>query len=108
MNPQLDLFSSRAARDIALSTVAEHSGTFIDEALAIIQKLPDTWTGTGEDVRHICQAQGVTPHHPNANGALINTAVKRGLLIPTDRFVQMREKSSHARVTRVYRRSDVG
>ena len=39
---QLNLFESRAARDIALQTVAEHSGTFIEEALAIIQKLPDS------------------------------------------------------------------
>ena len=102
---QLNLFEGRAARDAALATVAANSGTFIEEALAIIQKLPDTWSGTGEDIRHICQAQGVTPNHPNAWGSCINTAVRCGLLIPTDRFVQMREKSSHARVTRIYTRS---
>lgn len=102
---QFNLFESRAARDIALQTVAEHSGTFIEEALAIIQKLPDTWSGTGEDIRHNCFAAHVFPHHNNAFGALINTAVRRGLLIPTEKFVQMREKSSHARCTRVYTRS---
>lgn len=99
---QLNLFEGRAARDAALTKVAANSGTFIEEALAIIQKLPDSFAGTGEDIRHICFERHVFPHHNNSFGALINTAIKRGLLIPTDRFVQMRDKASHARMTRLY------
>lgn len=99
---QLNIFDSRAARDIALSTVSQNSGSFIDEALEVISSLEPGRKVTGEDIRQELDARKVFPHHSNAYGSLINIAVRRKLLVPTPEFVSMKRVSSHARSTRVY------
>ena len=59
---------------------------------------------TGEDVRFACQEKGIFASHPNAWGALINQAIKHGLIEPIDRLQPMKSPRSHARKTQVYRR----
>ncbi len=103
MTQQLNLFEGRAARDAALQTVADNSGDFMERALDAILGYEVGREVTGEDIRFRCEQRSLRPHHPNAWGALVNTAVRRKLLIPTDKFVSMKDKSSHARMTRVYK-----
>jgi len=62
---------------------------------------------TGEDVRVLCAEVEIAPHHHNAWGAAINTMVRRGLLVPTGMFTQMKDVRSHARLTRVYRVGEI-
>lgn len=100
---QLDLFASRAARNTALQTVADNSGDFMEQGLSFLTFYTPGRELTGEDIRFKLTNYGITPHDPHAWGALISTAIKRKLLIPTQQFVSMRDKSSHARMTRVYR-----
>lgn len=102
MTPQLDLFASRTERDLALGRVAANSPDFITRALEVIAGLEHGRKVTGEDIRFRCEMRDIRPHHPNAHGALINTAVRRHLLTPTKEYTQMKDRSSHARATRVY------
>jgi len=98
---QLDLLEGKARRDESMEQVSDNSGDFIDLGLSAIKGMLRQYA-TGEDIRISLQASGIVPHHHNAWGALIRTAIKRGLLFPTERFVNMRDAKSHARMTRVY------
>lgn len=100
-----DLFSiaeSRAARDQSLAQVSDNNETWGDRVLHRVSRLPAGWVGTGEDIRRMILD---SPGHPNAWGAIINAAVKRGYLVKTGQYLQMKSKSSHARMTPEYRRS---
>ena len=100
----MDLFDaalSRQARDVGLKLVGDNSADFMPLGLMMIAKLAP-WTYTGEQIRQQLTAAGIVPHHSNAWGALINTAVRRGLLRPTGRWVPMTAISSHARKTAEY------
>lgn len=88
-------------RDQALLAVAEKSGVFMDEALAFLSRL-NTGAYTGEDIRKQIEAAGIHPHHHNAWGAVIATAVRSHLLYPTGKYVSMKDPRSHARKTQVY------
>lgn len=101
-----DLFggASAGARDAALEVVAENAEDatqFMSRGLRAIAALSGEYTG--EDVRRCLTAAGVTPHHHNAWGALIRSAIKSGLLVPTGRYVRMTAVRSHARATQVLR-----
>lgn len=107
---QLDMFPAKKARDHALKQVSENAGTWMDEALAIVSSMRGSWLNegtdfTGEGLRwYLTRARHLPePHHPNAWGALIRTAIQRGLLIPTGRFTHMTGPKSHARMTQIYR-----
>ena len=102
MTGQYDLFASKAARNAAVQQVADNAPEFIERALSAIDALPAGTIVTGEDVRRILTAYGITPHHHNAWGALIREAVRQQLLRPTGRYRQMRDVSSHARQTAEY------
>lgn len=96
-----DLFSAAGARDAALEQVADNAGPiFMARAQAAIAKLYGEWTG--EDIRLALLRAGIIPHHHNAWGAVISKAVKRGMLVPTGRWVGMKTTRSHARRTPVY------
>ena len=100
---QLDLVEAIEARDKALGKVADKAGDWIDTALAILPHIRhDSAFVTGEDVRLWLEERISKPHHHNAYGALIRIAIRHGILRPTDKWVQMRTKKSHARMTRVY------
>lgn len=106
MTDQFDLFGSKAARDAAIAQVEENAGDFMDCALFLLENgIEDDALVTGETVRKIVTAVGIVPHHPNAWGALIRTAVKRGLLIETGQWRQMEDIRSHARRTPLYRKA---
>lgn len=58
----------------------------------------------GRRPRLACCDKGVFAHHPNAWGAFINSALRSGLIEPTGKYRAMRDRRSHGRETRVYRR----
>ena len=83
-NPQLGLFD----KEVALKQVADNSGGFMQEAVAGIECLP-SGLYTGEDIRLHLTRQCIIPHHHNAWGALISTALKRNLLRDTGKVEHM-------------------
>lgn len=101
----MDLFEAADARDRALKKVADNAGDFMGRGLKAIMALPADWRGTGEELRLYLAGLGIEPHHHNAWGALIRTAVVSRLLRPTGEYVSMKTVKSHARRTPVYRRS---
>ena len=104
--PNYDLFESRAARDAAITLGAGHNLRWIDHALVAGNALPVGWIGTGEDIRRVVDAVVQPgPKHHNAWGALISTLIKRRVLIKTGVYVNMKQKSSHARSTPQYVRN---
>jgi hypothetical protein len=103
---QLDLIEAIEARDAAMAAVAAKAGSWMAEAMAAVELLPVDWTGTGEAMRIVLVNSGLTPpHHHNAWGALVNCALKRGLLGYTGEVDHMKTKKSHARRSPVLRRT---
>lgn len=98
---QPDLFSGIELKQRALEQVTDNSGDWMGEALTQLQRLP-TGDYTGEDVRKRLEDIGCRPHHSNAWGALVSTAIRRRVLIPTGRFTKMKDPRSHARKTEIY------
>jgi len=107
----MDLFDhaqARLARDEALQRVRDNAGPWFEVAMQNLrQHLPAGWIGTGEDIRfklvidHGCPE----PHHHNTWGSLVTHALKRGYLAKTGEYRRMRAEKSHARETKVYRRT---
>ena len=99
---QQDLFEAKQARDEALKRVENNSGDWLGKALREIGLLPGGREMIGEDIRIAIHEKVGAPHHHNAWGAVIKSAVSRKLLIPTDKYRHMKTKKSHARASRVY------
>ena len=100
---------SREARDTALDAVLNHNAIWRHKVLGFIETdLPQGWVGTGEDIRYLCTQDGIgSPGHPNAWGAVIMYAIRRKKWLQwTGRVRPMRQRSSHARITREYVRFD--
>jgi hypothetical protein len=99
---------SAAARDTALARVAGNSKAWMTSMQHFIVHLPIGWIGTAEDLRHMALEDGLGyPHHHNAWGSAAMIAIKhRKVLVKTGEFRAMRDRSSHARMTPVYRRED--
>ncbi len=103
-----DLFEADVAkelRDEGLLTVYQKAKPWSDTAFKALLDLRsgnDLSTFTGEDLRLRIAKKIGNPHHPNAWGALIMKAVKRGIIINTGKYVSMRKPSSHARRNPVY------
>lgn len=97
-----------AARDAALDAVLRRDWIWRAQVVAFIEALPQGWVGTGEDIRHAATDAGIpAPKHPNAWGAVVMYAVRnRRWLMWTGKVVPMRDRSSHARITRQYARWD--
>lgn len=99
-----DLFS-RLSRDEALERVQKHAGEdWMASALGCIARMERGLLVTGEDIRHVVEKAVGPPHHHNAYGALVMSAVKRHLIAKTGQWTNMRDKRSHARMTPVYRK----
>jgi hypothetical protein len=108
--PLLDFLASAQARDAGIEQVTENNSDWM--ALALLQleqlaRMPNGWANTehgvtGEDLRRMLIARVGHPGHANAWGALINKAVRDGLLKATGAYRAMKEKRSHARKTPVY------
>lgn len=104
VNEEFDDKSSKAARDEGINRVKKNNRQWCNTVIRVISGIHIGWTGTGEDIRRAWQnAGGPPPSHHNAWGAVINSAVKRGLLTKIG-MQPMKFKRSHARLTAVYRR----
>ena len=104
-----DQNESRDERDAALERVLNHNAIWQTQILNFIENhIPFGWVGTGEDIRRMANEDGLKePNHPNAWGAVIMVAMRyKKFLQPTGRVVNMRKKSSHARLNREYVRMD--
>ena len=102
---QPSLFGSnqRTARDQSLKQVAANAGiTWKDHATDVVLLFRGQLM-TGEDIRLECHKRNIAPHHPNAWGGFVMGLVRSKVLLPTDRYVAMRAKGSHARKTQVYK-----
>lgn len=97
------LFSAMEMRDAGISRVSENNSDWMADALDLLAAL-DLEDGTGEDFRLWLTQRGLgDPSHPNAWGACMMMARKRGLIVPTDRYRASRCTPSHARKLMVYR-----
>jgi hypothetical protein len=104
---QFDLLSALKGRDAALDQVAENAGDeFMDGGIEAIAHLPIGVEVMGEDMRRSVVQAGYKPHHPNAWGALVNRAIKLGLITPTGRFRAPRSVKSHGCRKAVYIREE--
>ena len=88
------------ARDDGIKKVTRSSWN--DNALTQVETLPIGWQGTGEDVR--LQLNIPEPHHPNAWGAMIRSAISRKLLQPTGVYRKTKTFKNHACKREVLRR----
>ena len=99
---QFDLFESRRERDKGIDRVLSRDPGFSQQVIDFIQtKLPIGWVGIGEDIRMLSKLK---PVHSNAWGGAISAAVKRKILQYTGYHRQMKDRSSHARESKEYRR----
>lgn len=104
MSEQYDLFEGVKLRDAGIAQVAEHNDSWLDNCISAFQAFPLDLSFTGEDVRMHCELLKLEPRHHNAWGALINVLIKRGMMVATGEYRQMRDKRSHARMTPLYHR----
>ena len=110
---QRDLFfkpSGACLRDKGIQQVTEHNENWMEKALdriefGFIPIVRRTYQDfTGEEIRFFLNRKLIgQPKHPNAYGALINTLVKRKIIAPTGQYRQMKDRTSHARSTPVYK-----
>ena len=92
-----DLVGARIARDAGMAIVNANATPWKELAKACILSLPSGSEGIFEDFRLIVTGRIGPPHHPNAWGAIANSLIKSGGLVPTGAFGQMQMPKSHAR-----------
>ena len=99
----------KVLRDEGIRVVSEHNENWMEGAIQASRAAIDLafeWRHrdfTGEDIRmEVTMIMG-HPNHPNAWGALINTLIKRKIIVPTGEHRQMKDSRSHARSTPVYK-----
>ena len=103
---QLDLIPSvtgDSERDKYLAQVIENSGGWAKLAVTMVGSHNPEKEYTGEDFRTSVEEHIGKPHHSNAWGSVINTALRKGLIEATGEYRKMKAISSHARKTPVYR-----
>lgn len=101
---QFDIFEARRLRDEGMKRVSENSATWHELAFQTACKLPQEWSGLGEDVRAYVSEIVGEPHHPNCWGALTNSLQRSGVLEKTGEWRGARSKKSHASTYPVLRR----
>jgi len=98
--------SGEQLRDQGIQQVSEHNENWMENALTASKRFVFyqglTGTFTGEDIRFACQWLP-QPKSSNAWGALINTLIKRKIIVPTGEHRHMKDSRSHARSTPVYK-----
>ena len=91
---------ARQLRAEGIARVLQHAdASWVEYALqGVLRYAKEHREFIGEDFRvwYLLNG-GMTPHHHNAWGALLNVAVKKGIVAPTDRMRQMNTEKSHAR-----------
>jgi len=105
----LATIDGQVARDEGVDQVLRAASPVWKKAMReLIYGLPEGWEGTGEDIRFMAKAAGVAdPHSPRCWGALISASIKKGGLefrVPWI-WVTPRDVASHARSTRLLRRT---
>ena len=92
-------------RDKGLAQVSEHNENWMYHAYrsALYFALSHDSDFTGEDIRFHCVGHAGEPFTPHAWGALINTLLKRKIIVPTGEYRKMKDRTSHARSTPVYK-----
>ena len=101
-----DLFgkTARDYRDEGISKVISHNEEWKAVAEAYVRSLKAGKEITGEDIRIDLESVGVKPDHFNAWGGFISGLVRKGILVKTGNYRQMKRPQSHARVNPVYYR----
>ena len=108
--PLLDFIASAKARDEGMQRVLDNNQDWFALAMIQLGQFARTRDGyanteygiTGEDVRVALLPHVGKPQSPHAWGALINKAVRDGILVATGQYRAMKDKRSHARKTAVY------
>jgi hypothetical protein len=97
--------NAREARDAAITQVSNNNEAWMDQCLKSMPRIRASlpMEFTGEDVRKAFEKEGRFPEHPNAWGALMNTASKRRIIEKTGNYTQMKMEQSHARETALWR-----
>ena len=102
-----ELADGKDLKEKGLQLVRENNDNWMERAIkSVRQYLHYGWYGddfTGEDIRLACELEVGHPKHQNAYGALINTLIKRKIIVPTGEYRPMKDKTSHARSTPVYK-----
>lgn len=97
---------AQAQKALAFLQVQANGPAWMTDFLERVENICDSRPGymlTGEELRTALKADGLAaPHHPNAWGAAIAAARRRGLLKETGRWIAMRGPKSHARRTPQY------
>ena len=101
---QFDLAEALKRRDDGMQQVAENARPYTQQAAELIARINPGTEWTGEDIRIHVESKIGKPHHHNAWGAIINTAVRGKVLVKTGVYRKMKTPKSHARATPVYRR----
>lgn len=97
--------SGEALRNRGLARVSNNNKEWMQKCLAHFQGCVFHHPFTGEDVRRIMEKSNFHPSHPNAWGALINALVRKKLIVATGEYRTPKDKASHARQQKVYRRA---
>jgi hypothetical protein len=103
-----DSTTGQQLKEKGIREVSEHNENWMRDAVCWSDKYARQFAGTdvkfaGEDLRFFVSRWAGEPRHPNAWGALINTLIKRNIIIPTGEHRQMKDSRSHSRSTPVYR-----
>lgn len=92
-------------KECGIERVKRKGNDWNESVVGIIEK----YLSTGEEftsctIRHFCHSMLVQPepHHPNAWGAALNSAAKRGLIKKTGLWVKSNIASTHARMIPVW------
>lgn len=101
-----DLFGE-TLKDEGIQKVARNNQEWMEEAVRMAEYYIGHWRGEGQfdgdDIRSYVTTNLGNPFHPNAWGALINTLVKKGLIVRCG-YRKSERPSAHARIIQVYRR----
>ena len=92
-------------KEEGIHKVSEHNENWLEDCVKQAEVIGEGVLATGEDIRFWCEATVGHPKHHNAWGALINTLLKRKIIVPTGEWRPMKDRASHARKTPVYKRA---
>lgn len=111
MSVRLVTVNGQLARNQGIALVIQNARSSWKRAWHdLVYSLPEGWEGTGEDIRFAVKAAGVSdPHSTKCWGAMVSAALGQKMLeykIPWV-WVPPTDVSSHARPTRVLRRTEL-
>jgi hypothetical protein len=99
-NLQLGKDLKRAGMDLALRNAG---ADFSERACALIREVHSGQTILAETWRQTCVENGVSPHHPNAWGALTSTLKARGIIRDTGTYATAQSVRNHGHTYRLWR-----